>query len=172
MSGFSRSRQAPGLPMLTIGSQNCRRTYKRLSNADGDDSQRQEQGAISEDDNELDSLQEDPGTGSDEEDVKGLVHVRLIRNRKTTGDEGIRSGIAGLKNRKAGTSFIPRHVHAKKSDRTVRSVSALAKHFERLSREFEKERIRDRKARAAKLQSSRAFWPRIPAKVLTINEED
>ncbi|KAL8370517.1 hypothetical protein RB595_000747 [Gaeumannomyces hyphopodioides] len=74
-----------------------------------------------------------------------------------------RLGISALKtHRKSGQSSIPRYVHGKKKD-TAR-VSALAKHFEQLSREFEKERMRDRKQRAAKMHYSRAFLPRTSTK--------
>lgn len=56
--------------------------------------------------------------------------------------------------RKVGHSLIPRSVNSKRKET---KVSALAKHFEQLSREFEKERMRDRKQRAAKVTQSRAF---------------
>ncbi len=66
-----------------------------------------------------------------------------------------RLGLGGLKNhRKGGHSLIPRSVQSKRKES---KVSALAKHFEQLSREFEKERMRDRKQRAAKVTQSRAF---------------
>lgn len=53
-----------------------------------------------------------------------------------------------LKPRKPGPpSSIPRLVHKKES-----KVSTLAKHFEQLSREFENQRIRDRKKRAEKMK--------------------
>ncbi|KAL2154972.1 hypothetical protein VTH82DRAFT_3648 [Thermothelomyces myriococcoides] len=67
-----------------------------------------------------------------------------------------RIGLGALKNhRKAGSSAIPRYVHKKDT-----KVSTLAHHFEQLSREFEKERLRDRKQRAAKMHPTRAFLPR------------
>jgi 1-phosphatidylinositol-3-phosphate 5-kinase len=66
-----------------------------------------------------------------------------------------RLGLGTLKtHRKPGHSLIPRSVQNKRKDS---KVSALAKHFEQLSREFEKERLRDRKQRAAKVTQSRAF---------------
>ena len=65
-----------------------------------------------------------------------------------------RLGLGTLKNRKAGHSLIPRSVHGKRKES---KVSTLAKHFEQLSREFEKERLRDRKQRAAKVTNARAF---------------
>ncbi len=66
-----------------------------------------------------------------------------------------RLGIGSLKSsRKPGQSFIPRSVQGARRDS---KVSTLAKHFEELSREFEKERMRDRKQRAAKVTQSRAF---------------
>ncbi|KAI9715239.1 MAG: hypothetical protein M1812_006050 [Candelaria pacifica] len=51
-------------------------------------------------------------------------------------------------------SFIPRSVPIVRKDSRV---SALAKHFEQLSREFEKERLRERRMRAAKSRHSRAY---------------
>ena len=66
-----------------------------------------------------------------------------------------RLGLGSLKNsRKSGQSFIPRSIQTNRRDS---KVSTLAKHFEQLSREFEKERMRDRKQRAAKVTQSRAF---------------
>jgi 1-phosphatidylinositol-3-phosphate 5-kinase len=66
-----------------------------------------------------------------------------------------RLGLGTLKShRKAGHSLIPRSVNSKGK---ASSVSTLAKHFEQLSREFERERQRDRKQRAAKVTQSRAF---------------
>ena len=66
-----------------------------------------------------------------------------------------RLGLSRLKNSKLvkGQSFIPRSVPGKKSSR----VSNLAKHFEQLSREFEKERMRERKLRAARSRQSRVY---------------
>lgn len=72
-----------------------------------------------------------------------------------------RIGLGALKNRKAPPSAIPRYVHKRES-----KVSTLARHFEQLSREFEKERMRDRKQRAAKMQSTRAFLPRTSTKTI------
>lgn len=67
-----------------------------------------------------------------------------------------RLGISSSKaNRKQPPSLIPRSVQARPRD--FNKVSALAKHFEQLSREFEKERLRDRKQRAAKVTQSRGF---------------
>ena len=66
-----------------------------------------------------------------------------------------RLGLGSLKSsRKPGHSLIPRSIHGKGRET---KVSTLAKHFEQLSREFEKERLRDKKQRAAKVTQSRAF---------------
>ncbi|XMA11774.1 hypothetical protein WAI453_004565 [Rhynchosporium graminicola] len=66
-----------------------------------------------------------------------------------------RLGLGTIKShRKAGHSLIPRSVNSRRKES---KVSTLAKHFEQLSREFEKERLRDRKQRAAKITQSRAF---------------
>lgn len=74
-----------------------------------------------------------------------------------------RLGISALKNRgKTGPSSIPRFVHKKRETK----VSTLARHFEQLSREFEKERIRDRKKRAASMRQPRAMLPRTSTKAI------
>ncbi|KAH7313462.1 hypothetical protein B0I35DRAFT_273731 [Stachybotrys elegans] len=74
-----------------------------------------------------------------------------------------RLGLGTLKRGKPGTSSIPRLVKKKETTK----VSTLARHFEQLSREFEKERIRDRKQRAAKLQQRpRAMLPRQTTKAI------
>lgn len=52
-----------------------------------------------------------------------------------------------------GHSLIPRAVSHRKESR----VSNLAKHFEQLSREFERERIRERRLRAARDKQSRIY---------------
>ena len=54
--------------------------------------------------------------------------------------------------RKSGQSSIPRFVGMRDS-----RVSTIRKHFEQLSREFEKEREKDRKKRAANMSHSRPF---------------
>ncbi|KAK4105705.1 hypothetical protein N658DRAFT_463270 [Parathielavia hyrcaniae] len=73
-----------------------------------------------------------------------------------------RIGLGALKShRKGGPSGIPRYVHKRES-----KVSTLARHFEQLSREFEKERLKDRKQRAAKMHHTRAFLPRSSTKTI------
>ncbi|KAF9884904.1 1-phosphatidylinositol-3-phosphate 5-kinase [Aspergillus nanangensis] len=84
---------------------------------------------------------------------------------KTSGPEGIskvsekkladRLGLGALRSSKLtpGPSLIPRSIPSKRPSR----VSYLAKHFEQLSREFEKERQRERAQRAAKGTHSRAY---------------
>lgn len=73
-----------------------------------------------------------------------------------------RLGLSALKSRSKGnTSSIPRLVKRKES-----KVSTLARHFEQLSREFERERIRDRKSRAASLRQPRAMLPRTTTKAV------
>lgn len=54
----------------------------------------------------------------------------------------------------AAKSMIPRSVNGKRKES---KVSNLAKHFEQLSKEFEKERIRERRQRAAKSRQARAY---------------
>ncbi|KAM0717703.1 hypothetical protein Q7P37_007555 [Cladosporium fusiforme] len=53
-------------------------------------------------------------------------------------------------------SLIPRSIPSKTENALPSSVSALAKHFEQMSREFEKERLRERRQRAAKSRQARA----------------
>ncbi|KAL4918958.1 hypothetical protein BDW62DRAFT_180196 [Aspergillus aurantiobrunneus] len=65
-----------------------------------------------------------------------------------------RFGLSAFRNGRLapGQSLIPRSIPTKKN-----RVSSLAKHFEQLSREFEKERQRERDQRAAKGSHSRAY---------------
>ncbi|EEH20553.2 hypothetical protein PABG_02784 [Paracoccidioides brasiliensis Pb03] len=66
-----------------------------------------------------------------------------------------RLGLSSLKPSKLASdhqSLIPRSVQGKSS-----RVSNLAKHFEQLSREFEKERMRERQQRASQRKQSRAY---------------
>lgn len=65
-----------------------------------------------------------------------------------------RFGMAMKNPRKVGHSLIPRSVQSRRPDS---KVSALAKHFDQLSREFEKERMKDRKNRAATVTQARGF---------------
>ena len=51
-------------------------------------------------------------------------------------------------------SLIPRSIASRRKESRV---STLAKHFEQLSREFEKERLRERRQRAAKSKQARAY---------------
>ncbi|KAI1331034.1 hypothetical protein F5Y16DRAFT_361976 [Xylariaceae sp. FL0255] len=63
-----------------------------------------------------------------------------------------------LKNpRKGNQSSIPRFVGSKSGSKKDSRVSTIRKHFEQLSREFEKERERDRRKRAANMTHSRPF---------------
>lgn len=66
-----------------------------------------------------------------------------------------RFGLSALKPSGVNThSMIPRSIASRRKDS---KVSNLAKHFEQLSREFEKERIRERRQRAAKSRQARAY---------------
>lgn len=65
-----------------------------------------------------------------------------------------RLGLSVLKQNATSThSMIPRSIVNRRKES---NVSNLAKHFEQLSREFEKERIRERRQRAAKTRQARA----------------
>jgi 1-phosphatidylinositol-3-phosphate 5-kinase len=67
-----------------------------------------------------------------------------------------RLGLSSLKGARfaSGHSLIPRSAPSRKGSSRV---SNLARHFEQMSREFEKERTRERRQRAAKGTHSRAF---------------
>ena len=66
-----------------------------------------------------------------------------------------RLGLSTLKPTGVSThSKIPRSIASRRNES---KVSALAKHFEQLSREFEKERLRERRQRAALNRQSRAY---------------
>ena len=56
--------------------------------------------------------------------------------------------------KKPGMSMIPRSVASRRKES---KVSALAKHFEELSREFEKERLKERRQHAAKNRQARGY---------------
>lgn len=66
-----------------------------------------------------------------------------------------RLGLGTINKSRKGHSLIPRSVHGKRKSDS--KVSTLAKHFEQLSREFERERQKDKRQRAAKVSQSRAF---------------
>ncbi|GKT91792.1 1-phosphatidylinositol-3-phosphate 5-kinase FAB1 [Colletotrichum tofieldiae] len=74
----------------------------------------------------------------------------------------------GMKShRKAGPSSIPRLITKKKDTHVSSQVSRIARHFEQLSREFEKERQReDRRKRLAKGHQPRAGLPRSATKAI------
>ena len=72
-----------------------------------------------------------------------------------------RFGISALKSNGVNThSMIPRSIASRRKESRV---STLAKHFEQLSREFEKERLKERRQRAAKSRQARAY-PRASSK--------
>ncbi|KAF2224625.1 hypothetical protein BDZ85DRAFT_196656 [Elsinoe ampelina] len=75
----------------------------------------------------------------------GRPESRLFERLSGTSSRGTRPA----------ASMIPRSVPVKAAPDATR-VSALAKHFEQLSREFEKERLRERRMRAARMRQSRA----------------
>ncbi|KAK5126571.1 hypothetical protein LTR85_009505 [Meristemomyces frigidus] len=71
---------------------------------------------------------------------------------------GERLGVGRLANKigKATPSLIPRSIPSKSEESTSKNVSALAKHFEQMSREFEKERLKERRQRAMRSRQARA----------------
>ncbi|KAK8075155.1 1-phosphatidylinositol-3-phosphate 5-kinase FAB1 [Apiospora hydei] len=91
--------------------------------------------------------------------------------RKVPTNEAVKNDkkLFGLRSRNSVKSSIPRFV-GKKKDTT--RVSTLAKHFEQLSREFEKERKKDQKNRAAKMSYSRAILQRSSTRAIVEVYED
>ncbi|CAK7273278.1 Mitochondrial distribution and morphology protein 12 [Sporothrix epigloea] len=85
-----------------------------------------------------------------------------------------RIGLTVLKNhRKGAQSAIPRFVHSgggsgsngsSSVKREAKKVTSLTQHFEQLSREFEKERNRERRQQAARMQHPRAYVPKSSAR--------
>ncbi|TVY73341.1 1-phosphatidylinositol 3-phosphate 5-kinase fab1 [Lachnellula suecica] len=94
----------------------------------------------------------DPRIAKNDVPVDGLKSSATEPVKPTDKKLSERLGLGTIKSRKA--SLIPRSVQSKRNES---KVSALAKHFEQLSREFERERQRDKKQRAAKVTQSRAF---------------
>ncbi|KAL2798931.1 hypothetical protein BJX66DRAFT_14637 [Aspergillus keveii] len=90
-------------------------------------------------------LQRSSGTVSPPLELKAKHHDKKLSER---------FGLSAFRNGRLtpGPSLIPRSIPTKKN-----RVSSLAKHFEQLSREFEKERQRERQQRAAKGIHSRAY---------------
>lgn len=93
-------------------------------------------------------IAESQSTEPDENSKPASASAKLPVDRKISD----RFGLSALK--PTGVSMIPRSVASRKQDT---KVSNLAKHFEQLSREFEKERIRERRQRAAKSRQARAY---------------
>ncbi|KAI9749624.1 MAG: hypothetical protein M4579_006801 [Chaenotheca gracillima] len=83
---------------------------------------------------------------------------QAVNEKGKTNDKKLSSrlGLSNLKTGKKGNgpSLIPRSIPSRKSQTRV---SNLAKHFEQLSREFEKERLRERRHRAQSTRQSRAY---------------
>ena len=71
---------------------------------------------------------------------------------------GERLGMTRLASKvgKVAPSLIPRSIPLKVDDSYSTRVSALAKHFEQMSREFEKERLKERRQRALRSRQARA----------------
>ncbi|KAI0468535.1 hypothetical protein F4859DRAFT_490708 [Xylaria cf. heliscus] len=95
------------------------------------------------------------GIGKDKEKATPLDAPTGHELRKPLTNESVKSEkkFFGIKqHRKGNQSSIPRFVGKRDS-----RVSTIRKHFEQLSREFEKEREKDRKKRAANMSHSRPF---------------
>lgn len=88
---------------------------------------------------------------ADESAIKPLLGTNRTAEKRLSD----KLGLNALKPTTTPTqSMIPRSITNRRKDS---NVSNLAKHFEQLSREFEKERIRDRRQRAAKIKQARAY---------------
>ena len=92
--------------------------------------------------------------------LMAAVQDAVVKADKKPPERGVFGALKGT--RKGPPSAIPRFVGKKDPNK----VSTLAKHFEQLSREWERERIRDRKQRAARLRDSRAVLPRTCTKAV------
>ena len=81
-----------------------------------------------------------------------LLNTAVTDHAIKHGDRKLSDRLTALKT--TGQSMIPRSIASRRKDSRV---SALAKHFEQLSREFEKERLRERRQLAAKSKQARAY---------------
>lgn len=110
------------------------------------------------------------GMGKDRDRTHITEHPPGHEVRKVPTNDSIKSDkkIFSLRSRNPGKSSIPRFVGKKKDSR----VSTLARHFEQLSREFEKERRKDERQRAARMTHSRAFLQRSSTKAIVEVYED
>lgn len=99
-----------------------------------------------------------PSSGSNSQSIKSSeVYAPPAAGVIKTVDKKLsdRFGLSALKpSGVTAHSMIPRSIANRRKDS---KVSSLAKHFEQLSREFEKERIRERRQRAAKSRQARAY---------------
>lgn len=109
--------------------------------------------------------------GKDKDKTPTAEHPPNTEIRKVPTNESLKSDkkIFSLRSRNGGKSSIPRFVGRKKNDTRV---STLARHFEQLSREFEKERKKNEKQHAAKMSHARAFLQRSTTKAIVEVYED
>jgi 1-phosphatidylinositol-3-phosphate 5-kinase len=109
---------------------------------------------------QLPKLQSGRGKEASRGDVPDAPLEGSIKAEKKLADRLV----TAFKGRKPGQSGIPRLVHKKKESR----VSTLARHFEQLSKEFENQRIKDRKKRAEKMRASQPMLilPRTSAQAI------
>ncbi|KAA8628563.1 hypothetical protein SMACR_04978 [Sordaria macrospora] len=85
---------------------------------------------------------------------------------RATGEGSSLKGDKKFLGMKIRPSAIPRYRHRNSK------VFTLARHFEELSREFEKERIKDKRERQAKMSFPRAYLPRSTTKAIVEIYED
>lgn len=111
------------------------------------------------------------GIGKDKErapQAEGALGAELRKAPTTESLKGDKKLFGLRTGRKGNSSAIPRFVGKKDSSR----VSTIRKHFEQLSREFEKEREKDRKKRASQMSHSRPFLQHSKTKAIVEVYED
>ncbi|KAI1634894.1 hypothetical protein F4809DRAFT_491523 [Biscogniauxia mediterranea] len=111
------------------------------------------------------------GLGKDKDKAPSIDTQLGNEHRKTSTSESSKGEkkLFSLKShRKGNQSAIPRFVGKRDSTR----VSTIRKHFEQLSREFEKEREKDRRKRAAKMSHARPFLQHSTTKAIVEVYED
>lgn len=98
---------------------------------------------------------------SPESSINGVINGRRQQTPETHPVDKRLSERLGLsraasKIGKVTPAFTPRSIPAKPEEAKSNRVSALAKHFEQMSREFEKERLKERRQRAMRSRQARA----------------
>lgn len=97
-----------------------------------------------------------PRLGDSEHSIDAVANTQL-ESESAEKRPGDRLGVGRLASKvgKVAPSLIPRSIPVKPEDKN-NSVSSLANHFEQMSREFEKERLKERRQRALRSRQARA----------------